>query len=446
MKKFSIYIFFFLVIILNIRSQGIQELAQKITSNIISFSQSEHQLNCSIIRFKSSSSLSDLELQRFYHLIITPLESSGAIRFRDFLTGFSNSSGNFNMNRINETTFLISIKLINNLGKLGAGVIIYNRNIDRIVSVRYFENFVKQPEVALLGIKDPGVSSAEYIKKFDLKVNHSMLNVDSTMINNTEYIFFLLSERINIYTFKDNSIKKEGSFKIEWGKPYFPAIKNEGNLFIFRENEKVFIVVGSNFSRYSFVLKYEDNKIIKVARLKFSVQDVLKVNGVKYLAGFNYNFGKNYYKGKLYLKKFNISNIRSSETYIKNLPDFYSAAFYKQGSDLRSLFIIDLNYNLRIFSDALNERKGVGPRYGSTHAIMDDYIALSDYSTNNDRLMVLKIGNDLDNPIFMKEIKGEIKIIKRGVINNKKGFWIIIDRRKNGFANLNLQFWRKNID
>ena len=97
--------------------------------------------------------LSDLELQRFYHLIITPLERSGNRQFRDLSTGFNNGKGNFDLNRINEINHFISIKLINNMGKIGAGIIIYNRNVNRIVSVKYYEESIKNREVERLDIK-----------------------------------------------------------------------------------------------------------------------------------------------------------------------------------------------------------------------------------------------------------------------------------------------------
>lgn len=446
MKKLITYIFFFFASFLLINAQGIQSLSEKINGNIDAFFKNKNQIKYSIIRFESSSNLSDLELQRFYHLIITPLERSGNRQFRDLSTGFNNGKGNFDLNRINEINHFISIKLINNMGKIGAGIIIYNRNVNRIVSVKYYEESIKNREVELLGIKDPGLSSREYSKVYDIRVNSNLLNVASSNIQGTEYVFFLLNDRIDTYTLTENSILKIKSNKIEWGRPYFPSILNEGNLFLFEENSDIYLVAGSNFSRYSHIFNLNNNILKNIAKFDFSVADIFMINGIRYIAGFNYSFGKNFYKGKLYLKQFNSVNFNAGETFIKNLPDFYSAAFFKEGEEFRSLFLIDLNYNMRIFSDTINETPGSDSKFGYTHAISEDVIAISSYTQNNDRLKMIKIGNDLTTPIFNNEISGKIRLIKKGVAEGKPGFWIIVENYNKGFKNLKLQFWRKNID
>ncbi|MCK5003698.1 MAG: hypothetical protein KAS21_01325 [Candidatus Aminicenantes bacterium] len=421
-------------------------MSEKISGNIENFFSGKNQIKYSIIRFESSSNLSDLELQRFYHMIITPIERSENEQFRDLSTGFNNGKGNFDLNRINEINHFISIKLINNMGKLGAGIIIYNRNVNRIVSVKYYEEPIKKREVELLRIKDPGLSSREYSKLYDIRVSHNLLNVASCNIKGTEYVFFLLNDRIDVYTLTENSILKLKSNEVEWGRPHFPSIQNEGNLFLFEENDDIFLIVGSNFSRYSYIFNLKDNELKRIAKFDFSVADVFIINGVRYIAGFNFSFGKNFYKGKLFLKQFNSVNFNAGETYIKNLPDFYSAAFYKDRGEFRSLYLIDLNYNMRIFSDTINETPGSDSKFGYTHAISEDVIAISSYTENNDRLKMMKIGNDINTPIFNKEIKGKIRLIEKGIVEGKHGFWIIVEKSNKGFKNLKLQFWRKNID
>lgn len=445
MKKLIVFSFFFLLISIFISSQGIQILSDKISENIETFFADKHQVKYSIIRFENYSSLSDLELQRFYGLIITNLERSEVADFKDILTGFNNGKGNFDLNRINEVNHFVTIKLINNMGKLGAGVIIYNRNLNRIVSVRYYEEQINKREIELLSIKDPGVSSREYFKVFDLRVNKNLLNIVSCDIKGTEYLFFLLTDRIDIYTIVKNSISKKSTRRINWEKPYFPSIKNEGNLFLFKENSEIFFAAGSNFSKYSYVYKLEGSELKSHSRMEFSIADVIKINDIRYIAGFNYNFGMNFYKGKLFLKQFKHLNFNSGETFAKTLPDFYSAAFYKEGDDFRSIFLIDLDYNMRVFSDTMNEAAGFESKFGSTHAISGNVIAVSDHVDKNDRLRMLKIGNIM-TPLFNIRIKGEIKLIKNGILKGYKGFWIIVENNTKGIVKLNLQFWRKNID
>ncbi len=446
MKKLNISVFFFFVASLLINPEGVQSLSEKINLNIDSFFNNKNQTKYSIIRFESSTNLTDIELQRFYHLIITPLERSDNTQFKDLSTGFNDGRGNFDLNRINEINHFISIKLINNMGKLGAGIVIYNRNTNRIVNIKYYEELIKKEEVELLAIKNPGLSSREYSKVIDIKVNRNLMNIASYNIQGIENIFFLLNDRIDFYTLADNSIFKVGSTKIEWGKPYLPSIQNEGNLFLFKKSDDIFLIAGSNFSRYSYIFNLKSKKLQRIAKLNFSVSDIFQINGVRYIAGFNFNFGKNFYKGKLFLKQFDSINFNTGETFIKDLPDFYSAAFYKENDEFRSLYLIDMNYNMRIFSATINETSGSDYKFGYTHAISEDIIASSSYTNDNDRLIMFRIGNDISTPIFDQKITGKIKLIKKGIAEGKHGFWVIVEKSNKGFKNLKLQFWRKNID
>ena len=128
------------------------------------------------------------------------------------------------------------------------------------------------------------------------------------------------------------------------------------------------------------------------------------------------------------------------------MPDFYSAAFYKEEDEFKSIYLIDKEYKLRVFSDSINEVPGKDIKFGSAVAVMDKFIALSNYSEKNDILKILKIGEYIDSPIFIREIKGSIKIIKKGIINENKGFWVIVDEDEKGLRRSRIQFWRKNID
>jgi len=446
MKKILVFIIFFFTVFSLINSQGILRLSEKINSNISQFFKNKHNITYSIIRFDNSTSLSDLELQRFYHLIVTPLEKSENGIFKDFLRGFNNSKGTYDLSRINEITHFISIKIIENMGKLGAGIIIYNRNSNRIVSIRYFEEAIVQPEVALLGISDPGLSSMEYRTDLDMKIDQDILDLSSIEIKGSQYVFILSENKVDIYLLNGDSIKKTYSNKIKWGRPYYPAIHNEGNLFLFSEENSIYLCVGTNFSKFTHIYKFENSVLKKITNLDFIVRDIFQLNDIKYFAGFNFNFGKNFYKGKLYLKQFHTDDFKRGETFIKDLPDFYSASFYKEENEFKSLFLIDRDYKLRVFSDTIKEVSGKDFKFGSAVAIMENLIALSDYSEKNDNLKIFKIGDNIGNPIFNKAIEGSIKTIKRGKINGKTGFWVIIEKNEGVSRRSRVQFWRKNID
>lgn len=374
------------------------------------------------------------------------MEKSGVGIFKDLLTGFNNNKGNFDFSRINEITHFINIKVIDNMGNLGVGIIIYNRNNNRIEGIKYFEEPLIKPEIQLLGINDPGLSSLEYHKEHDIRVNNSVLNLSAINIDGSQYIFLLLENKIDIYLLKGNSMLKNDSQKIEWGMPYYPSIKNEGNLFLFREDKKVYLSVGSNFSKFSYIYQFENSRLSKILKMNFSVKDVFSINGIKYLAGFNFSFGKNFYKGKLFLMQFKNNNIQQGETFVKDLPDFYSSAFYKESDEFKSIYLIDRNYKLRVFSGSINEISAKDLKFGSEIAMWDNFYAISGYTFENDNLKIFKVGENISDPIFNKEITGSIKVLKSGIINGKRGLWVLLEEEGKGLRKSRIQFWRKNID
>ena len=445
MKKFLVLYFFFFAAISLIHSQGIQRLSEKINDNVSVFFENMHDTTYSIVRFTNSSSLSDIELQRFYQLIVTQMEKSGEGIFKDLLTGFNNNKGNFDLSRINEITHIINIKVINNMGNLGVGIIIYNRNNNRIERIKYFEEPLIKPEVEFLGIKNPGLSSIEYHKELDIRVNNNLLNLSAINLDGSQYIFILLKNKIDIYFLNRNSMVKKNSQEIEWGLPYYPSIKNEGNLFLFKNDNKVYLSAGSNFSKFSYIYEFKNSRLVKILKLNFSVVDIFDINGIKYLAGFNFSFGKNFYKGKLYLKQFN-DNIQQGETFAKDLPDFYSSSFYKEDNEFKSLYLIDRNYKLRIFSGSINEVSVKDLKFGSAIAVWDNYYAISGHTFNNDNLKIFKVGDNIGDPIFNKDITGAIKVLKSGMINGKRGLWVLVEEEGKGLPKSRVQFWRKNID
>ncbi len=446
MRKSIIFCIFFTLAVAFINSQGIQVLSEKIHNNITDFFKEMRGVNYSIIKFEDSFKFTDLELQRFYNLIVTKLEESDKDHFFDLATGFNNGRGNFNLNRISRINYYITIKIINNMGNLGAGILIYNRNLERVVSVKYVEVSVDKNEIEILSTKDPGLANREYLKMNDIRISGNLLSVDSFLIDGTDNIFFLFPERIDVYTLENNTIKKINSVKIRWGRPFYPSIEMEGNIFVYSENSQIYVFAGSNFSKYSHVFKFNENKLGQLSKLDFSVFDIVSINGKIYMAGFNYDFGKNFYNGKLYLKSFNASNLSSGEIFIKKIPDFYSASFYKKGVNFQALFLIDKNYNMRIFTDKVSDSKRIDRKYGSAIAVLNDLIVVSDFSKANDRIKVLGINADSSTPIFDKEIFGSIKFIKEGKVGKYKGFWMLVKNNGEVSEKSKLQFWRKDIE
>jgi len=446
MKKLFIFCLFFFFFFDFISSQGIQVLSEKIHSNIKNYFKEKKGVNYSIIRFEDNYKFSDLELQRFYNLIVTELEISDKNRFFDLSTGFNNGRGSFDLNRISKINYYVSIKIINNMGKIGVGIVIFNRNINRIVSVKYVEESVSRNEIELLSIKDPGLSNREYSKVYDIGVSGDILSIASLSKDEVENIFLLFPDRIDVFVLKNNSIKKNSSVKIRWGRPYFPSIKMEGNIFMYSDNSGIYLFVGSNFSKYSHVFRLRENRLIQAEKMDFSVFNIISINDQIYMAGFNYDFGKNFYKGKLYLKSFNVSNLVAGKIFVKKIPDFYSASFHKEGMKFQALFLIDKNYNLRVFTDKVSDSNEINKKYGSALAVLNNMIILSDFSMINDRIKILGMNSIPSTPVFDMEVSGSIKLIKKGKVNNYEGFWVIVEDNDRRSGKSKLQFWRKDIE
>ncbi len=439
--------FFFLIASISVHSNGIQSLSVKVANSIDKFCNGIGNVRYSIINLTNHSKLSDIELQRFYHLIVSAIERQRNNNFTDLITGFEKDRGIFDLNKINLVSYTVSLKIVNNMGKLGIGIAVYNRNTENIVFIKYFEESVNLKEIELLGTENSRIGKYEYKKSYEIKVTKDLLDVSSLKNKDkSDNIFFLFSRKIDIYNLRDNNLKKINSIRIEWGRPYYPAIKSEGKLFVYSNKEEIFIFAGINSSPISLIFSYKNGNIKQIGKLKFVVTSIMLINGQKYLSGFKYSLGKNFFRGNLFLKTFNEMSLESGEVFKKNLPEFYSAILMKDDLIFSGLYLIDKNYKLHVYSGNMDEVANSDRRYGSTLSIKNKFVGISDYLRGNDNFMIVKNENGIDKPIHTIPINGEIKFIKGGEFGGYSGFWILKSEKKGNYKDYKLQFRRKNID
>ena len=129
---------------------------------------------------------------------------------------------------------------------------------------------------------------------------------------------------------------------------------------------------------------------------------------------------------------------------------FYDAAFAVNGDNLESLHVIDKKYNCRYFAADLVEWPIDDDRRGGAICALDGkWLAISAYSTKNDKLCLYKIQGGSREFVYEKKIKGEIIFISAGAWKSRRGFWVYVrikDSRQLRDSEYRLQFWSKNDD
>ncbi|MEN8152641.1 MAG: hypothetical protein ABFR75_01340 [Acidobacteriota bacterium] len=446
MKKLTLITVFFLLILKSLTGQGFEILTGKINNSINSYFKNKTEIKYSIVKFQNNSILTDIEGQKFYQLLVSKLELNKNLNFIDLLLDFNKKNGVFNLNRVNGIDYSVYINLTNNKNKIGSGIVVYSRDLEKIVFVKYFETLIKKGERDLLKIKNYGFKDSAFVKFFEINLNNQLLDVCS--INGPEdsiYSIFYYFDKVEIYKHEGKTLKKKITEKLLWERPFFPVIKKEGKLFSLIKDKEIYFFVGGNFSSYSRVFSYDGKTVNKKGKINFIPFSKFTINNIDYLAGSKYASGKNFFLGKIFFMALKNGKIISSEIFIKKVPEFFSAIFGKNENNLNTFSIIDKNYLFKRFTQDFNEKVVSKIKYGFAAGNSgDNYIGLSGYTMNNDILNIMNVDHGIENESFKQDINGSISFISKGIWNEKKGLWILIERNKFENNSFHLQFWGRN--
>lgn len=426
---------------------GLEELANKTVSGILDFFKDKYNARTAVIKFENYSGLSESAAQKFYQLLVSKIEPGNKhITFHDLMINFSLKEGQFDLSRLDKLNYLIYIKLIRNREKIGAGAAIFSTSTDRIVSIKYAEEVIPVGEREILINPDFGFGSTGFARVMEIEADIGLL--DFMTIKDAageERYYFYYPEKLDIYRVSGNNLTKAFSFKLKWGRPYFPVLKPEGKLGYFYQGEVLKITLAGNFAPYAKVFSYKNNQWEEGGKVNFVPLQYIKFNNSYYLAGARYDEGKNSFEGRVLLAPIDSSGqISGNDLYEKAVPPFYAIAFACQGDVLDSIHLIDRDYRYRFLAADFNEwTVEDAPRGGSLSALSGNWLAVADYSRGNDKLFFYRIGQGSRQLVYEEAVKGEIVFISAGTWKSQPGFWVYLQVGEVQESAFRLQFWGK---
>jgi len=429
-------------------AQGFTKLSDRTANHIIDFFKDKHNVRFAINKFDNFTELTDLGIQKFYQLLLSQIEKVPKIEFNDLLISFSKNKGQFNLNRLSRLTYLIYLKLIRNKNKLGVGIVIYSRVADKIVSIKYIEEIINEGDKNILNTIDYGFRGSGFSKIIDIKVYKNLLDCQTIKDSNDDYKhFFFYPNKIETYKIEENSLKRYFSFQIKWGRPYYPVLEYEGKLSCWLQGKTIYVTAGANFSSHTKVFTYYNGEWKEIKKIDFVPFKNLQINNETFLAGARYETGKNYFKNELLFVSIDSEKFAIKNHFRREVPEFYSLAFSKKNGNLDSIHLIDRDYKYHFFTSNLEKGTTSEKLFGSSLSSMQaNWLAISDYSKNTDRLYFFKIENGIQRFIYENKINGEIIFISDGTWKLSPGFWVYVKLSKRDINSYRLQFWSKMND
>ncbi|MCP5103630.1 MAG: hypothetical protein GY950_09640, partial [bacterium] len=228
---------------------GLENLAGKVSRGISDYfaGRGETDIRTAVIKFENFSEVSDLTAHKFYQLLVSRLETRPGITFTDLMINFHGNKGEFNLNRLDKLNYLVYIKLLKNKNKLGTGIAVFSRVLDKTVYIKYFEEPFSAGTRDIFETRNYGFKGLGFFKQVEIDAGKDLLDFKSVVNPGGQVkYFFYYPRKIDIFNVENNSFKKYFSFKLEWGRPYYPVMAYEGRLCLFYTpgNEALILTLG----------------------------------------------------------------------------------------------------------------------------------------------------------------------------------------------------------
>lgn len=423
----------------------VDDLSLRAANHILTFFAGKQNVRYSVVKLENYSILSDGASQKFYQLLVSKLEANTTYKFTDLFISFRRGKGKFNLNRIYKLNYMVYIKLMNNRGKLGVGIVVYSRDKDRIVSLKYLETEVSVGERELLMARDYGFKNTGFTRVVEMKVGNNLLDCKSYLDTRGGLRhFFYYPEKIEIYRSEGNNLRKTESIKLKWGRPYYPARQPEGKLFISARGNRIFLAAGGNFSATTKLFTQTNQQWRELKGIGFLPFRSISINNSLFVAGARYEVGKNFFKNVIYLAPYDETSLIDQSILEKQVPYFYSLDFSQGETNLESIHLIDLQYNYRFYTSDFEQKVVSQNKHGSALQSLAGYwLATSDYTHKQDRLFIYKLAEGSLRLVYENPIDGEIVFISNGIWKSHAGFWVLVNKGEGKIADNQLQFWSK---
>lgn len=426
---------------------GAEALMQEAADHLQGFFMDKTAARTAIVQFENHSELTDEAMQKLYQLLTARLENNKNINASDLLLDFTHGRGTFNVSKVNELDYLIYLKLIQNKSKAGIGIVIFSRWQDKLVSLKYIEKNISPSEMEFLNASHIAFAEMGFSKLAEFECKENLLDIQSVSATDgpTRY-FFYYPDEIIVFTARENRLEKESAYKLKWNRPFFPVLHSQGKLLIYTFNQALILTVGGNFSPYAQILTFSNSQWRETATTDFVPMAQLIFNGNPYLVGAQYDEGKNYFKDKICFMPFSEPAV-SSGMFEKKIFPAYDIDFSTQDGQLQGIHLIDLNYRYHLLTADLAEKTPEPEPRGASLAVSDGHwLAVSDYSRQQDQIFFYDIKAGGQRPVYSGKIPGEIQFISAGVWQASNGFWVGSRMAQESYDRFLLQFWGKRND
>ena len=426
---------------------GISELAQTGARHILDFFRSQGRIYAAVVDLVDLSGLSDLSGQKFYQLLVAGLESdtSGHIRFSDLMIAFAANRGEFNLNPARPLSHLIQLKLIRNRDRIGLGIVIFSRTLNRIVYIKYLESPLSAGEQTILQSRDLPFSGLGFTRLIEMEVRENLLAVRNIRDDSgEERYFFYYPDELLIYKINQERLEKFFSIKLNWQRPLYPVLDIEGKLALFTRGQTLWLSVGGNFSPRSQLFQLKGGQWEAAGTVDFVPLRRLVINHVEYLAGARFEAGKNVFSDRLVLAPFREDRPDPANVLEKQGAPSFDLDFSSADGQLNAIHAVDTTYHCRLLSAAFEETFAETVKYGASLAVAGDrWLAVSDYSETTDRLHIFDISGGGRLPVYQAPLEGEATFICEGSWKGTPGFWVGVRKKEESYWRPLLQFWGK---
>ncbi len=437
---------FFLFPLFSFCQSSSEAIVQEAADHLQAFFKDKTASRVAVVQFENYSELTDLAMQKIYQMLTARLENDKNIQIHDLLLNFANGRGEFNLSKVHQLDYLLYLRFIQNKSKTGLGMIIFSRWQNKTVSIKYTEKNIGPGERELLNVKNFAFSELGFSKLNEFTTKRNLMDVQSmnSAAGQTQYFFFYPDE-IVIYEAREDRLEKQSAIRLKWSRPIYPVLHYQGKLLLFTFNGALIMTVGANFSPQAQILTFTDSVWLETAKIGFVPFKQVIFNQNVYLVGASYDEGKNFYDDKIYFMPFTDPAVVSGIIERKIFPA-YAIDFSTQDGQLQGIHLIDRDYRYHLLTADLAETAPEPNKKGaSLSASEDQWLAVSDYSRQSDRIFFYDIKAGGQRPVYSGTIPGEIQFISAGTWQSSKGFWVCSQLSADDDQSV-LQFWGKRHD
>lgn len=431
---------------LGAQPQGAEALVGECAAYLSAFFQGKIDARVAVVALDDRAGLGDSALQKLYQMLVARLEAEKAIRFHDLLVAVADGRAEFNLDRARELDFLIELRLVRNLDKVGLGLTVFSRLQDRVVALKYIERAIPRAERDLLQARSFAFAAMGFAKLLEFETREGLMDIRSLPAADggaMEYYFYYPDE-IVIYQAREAGLEKRFQFRLKWNRPYYPARHPEGRLLLFRSGADLVLTAGGNFSPYSQVLTFRDGAWQEAGTVDFVPFLLVSLNRAPYLVGARWEEGRNFLKERIFFQPYDPASAAGQGLMQKQVCAAMALDIAAADGQLQAVHAIDRGYSYRMYGADLAERTPLpGKKGGALAALGGEWLALSDYSRVADRLFFLDIRDGGLRPVYEAPVAGEVRFLAAGVWHDAPGFWAGVRQRDEDGGRLLVQFWGK---